>query len=111
MATARMGMNAMEIDTAIRHKIPILIVISLNGGWTGDPKREKPGRDLGYVRLRQDVRGAGRLRRIHHASRRISVRRWNVAQTKVDEGMVALVNVRTDYRARFAGAAFSDYST
>jgi hypothetical protein len=25
--------------------------------------------------------------------------------------MVALVNVRTDYRARFAGVAFSDYST
>ena len=46
-----MGMNAMEIDTAVRHKIPILIVISLNGGWTGDPKREKPGRDLGYVRF------------------------------------------------------------
>ena len=50
MATARMGMNAMEMDTAIRHKIPLLIVISLNGGWTGDPKREKPGRDLGYMR-------------------------------------------------------------
>jgi thiamine pyrophosphate-dependent acetolactate synthase large subunit-like protein len=32
-------------------------------------------------------------------------------QAKVDEGMVALINVRTDYRARFAGAAFSDYST
>ena len=45
-----MGMNAMELDTAIRHKIPILVVISLNGGWTGDPKREKPGRDLGYTR-------------------------------------------------------------
>ena len=45
-----MGLNAMELDTAIRHKIPILVVISLNGGWTGDPKREKPGRDLGYTR-------------------------------------------------------------
>ena len=45
-----LGMNAMEMDTAIRHKIPLLIVISLNGGWTGDPKREKPGRDLGYMR-------------------------------------------------------------
>ena len=45
-----MGMNAMEMDTAIRHKIPLLVVISLNGGWTGDPKREKPGRDLGYTR-------------------------------------------------------------
>ena len=33
------------------------------------------------------------------------------AQAEVDKGRVALVNVRTDYRARFAGAAFSDYST
>ena len=33
------------------------------------------------------------------------------AQAKVDEGMVALVNVRTDYRARYGGVWFSDYST
>ena len=46
-----LGLNAMELDTAIRHKIPILVVVSLNGGWTGDPKREKPGRDLGYTRF------------------------------------------------------------
>ena len=44
------GLNAMELDTAVRHKIPLLVVISLNGGWTADPKREKPGRDLGYTR-------------------------------------------------------------
>jgi thiamine pyrophosphate-dependent acetolactate synthase large subunit-like protein len=50
------GLNAMEIDTAIRHKLPVLIVISLNGGWTADPKKEKPGRDLGYARF--DLMGA-----------------------------------------------------
>jgi thiamine pyrophosphate-dependent acetolactate synthase large subunit-like protein len=33
------------------------------------------------------------------------------AQAKVDDGMVALVNVRTDYRARYGGVRFSDYST
>src|SRR5260370_29562399 len=44
------GMNAMELDTAVRHKIPVLVVISLNGGWTADPKGEKPGRNLGYTR-------------------------------------------------------------
>ncbi len=105
-----MGMNAMEIDTAVRHKIPILIVISLNGGWTGDPKREKPGRDLGYVRFDKMCEALGgygeyitQPEEIRPALER--------AQAKVDEGMVALVNVRTDYRARFAGAAFSDYST
>ena len=44
------GLNAMELDTAVRHKLPMLVVISLNGGWTADPKRNKPGRDLGYTR-------------------------------------------------------------
>jgi thiamine pyrophosphate-dependent acetolactate synthase large subunit-like protein len=105
-----MGMNAMEMDTAIRHKIPLLIVISLNGGWTGDPKREKPGRDLGYMRYDKICEALGgygeyitKVEDIRPALER--------AQKKVDEGMVALVNVRTDYRARFSGVAFSDYST
>jgi thiamine pyrophosphate-dependent acetolactate synthase large subunit-like protein len=44
------GQNAMELDTAVRHKLPLLCVISLNGGWTADPERNKPGRDLGYTR-------------------------------------------------------------
>ena len=45
------GLNAMELDTAARFKIPVVTVISLNGGWTGDAKREKPGRELGYTRF------------------------------------------------------------
>src|SRR5438132_11515445 len=44
------GINAMEIDTAVRHKIPVLCVISNNGGWTADPQQNKPGRNLGYSR-------------------------------------------------------------
>jgi thiamine pyrophosphate-dependent acetolactate synthase large subunit-like protein len=105
-----MGMNAMEIDTAVRHKIPILIVISLNGGWTGDPKREKPGRDLGYVRFDKMCEALGGYG--EYITQPEDIRpALERAQAKVDEGMVALVNVRTDYRARFAGAAFSDYST
>ena len=44
------GQNAMELDTAARHKLPLLCVVSLNGGWTADPERNKPGRDLGYTR-------------------------------------------------------------
>jgi hypothetical protein len=30
--------------------MPLLCVISLNGGWTADPERNKPGRDLAYTR-------------------------------------------------------------
>jgi acetolactate synthase-1/2/3 large subunit len=45
------GMNALELDTAVRHNIPILVVVSLNGGWTADPQGNKPGRNLGYTRF------------------------------------------------------------
>ncbi|HTW71879.1 MAG TPA: thiamine pyrophosphate-binding protein [Acetobacteraceae bacterium] len=105
-----LGMNAMEIDTAVRHKIPILIVVSLNGGWTGDPKREKPGRELGYTRYDKICEALGGYG--EYVTKPEEIRpALERAQRKVDEGMVALVNVRTDYRARYAGAAFSDYST
>ena len=104
------GLNAMELDTAVRHKVPILVVISLNGGWTADPKREKPGRDLGYTRF--DKMGEALGCYGEYVERPEDIRpALERAQRKVDEGMVAVVNVKTDYRARYAGAAFSDYST
>ena len=40
----------MELDTAVRHKLPLSCVISLNGGWTADPEGNKPGRHLGSTR-------------------------------------------------------------
>jgi thiamine pyrophosphate-dependent acetolactate synthase large subunit-like protein len=105
-----LGLNVMELDTAIRHKIPILVVVSLNGGWTGDPKREKPGRDLGYTRYDKICEALGGYG--EYITQPEDIRpALERAQAKVDEGMVALVNVRTDYRARFAGVSFSDYST
>lgn len=105
-----LGLNAMELDTAIRHKIPILVVVSLNGGWTGDPNREKPGRDLGYTRFDKMCEALGGYG--EYVTKPEEIRpALERAKVKVNEGMVALVNVRTDYRARFAGVAFSDYST
>ncbi len=105
-----LGLNAMEIDTAVRHKIPVLIVVSLNGGWTGDPNREKPGRELGYTRYDKMCESLGGYG--EYVTKAEDIRpALERAQAKVDEGIVALVNVRTDYRARYAGAAFSDYST
>src|SRR6058998_1192127 len=44
------GINGTEIDTAVRHRVPVLAVISNNGGWTGDPEGNKPGRNLGHLR-------------------------------------------------------------
>jgi len=104
------GLNAMELDTAVRHRIPVLVIISLNGGWTADPKREKPGRNLGYTRFDKMAEALGchgeyveRPEQIRPALDR--------AQKRVDEGMVAVVNVKTDYRARAGTVAFSNYST
>jgi acetolactate synthase I/II/III large subunit len=47
------GLSAMEIDTAVRHELPIVVVISNNGGW-GDVQHEQdaafgPGRHVASV--------------------------------------------------------------
>lgn len=45
-----MGMNAMEIDTAVRHNLPVVTVVSNNAGWFArTPDRRKPGRELGFT--------------------------------------------------------------
>jgi thiamine pyrophosphate-dependent acetolactate synthase large subunit-like protein len=104
------GLNAMELDTAVRHKIPILVVISLNGGWTADPKREKTGRDLGFTRYDKMAEGLGCYGEYVEKPEDIGPALQR-AQKQVDEGRVALVNVKTDDRARAATVAFSSHST
>ena len=104
------GQNGLELDTAVRHNLPLLCVISLNGGWTADPQGTKPGRYLGYTRYDKMAEALGcwgeyveQPEEIRPALER--------AQKKVEEGMVALVNVKTDYRARAATVRFSNYET
>ena len=104
------GMNAMEFDTAVRLKLPILTVISLNGGWTGDPQKERPGRDLGYTRydkMAQALGGYGELVEQPDAIRPALER----AMAAVAKGQPALVNVVTDWRARATTADFTRYVT
>jgi len=104
------GMNGLEIDTAVRHKLPLLIVISLNGGWTADPEQKKPGRNLGYTRFDRmaeafDCHGeyVEKPEDIRPALER--------AAAAVAQGKTALVNVVTDWRARSGTANFTNYST
>lgn len=104
------GLNAMELDTAVRHNLPVLVIVSLNGGWTGDPDRSKPGRDLGYTRFDKLAEALGcygeqveRPEDIRPALER--------AAAAVSEGRTALVNVVTDWRARSTTASFTAYST
>jgi acetolactate synthase-1/2/3 large subunit len=104
------GLNAMELDTAIRHKLPVLVVISLNGGWTADPEQKKPGRNLGYTRFDKIAEALGghgeyveKPEEIRPALER--------AASAVADGKTALVNVVTDWRARSSMAAFTTYLT
>jgi thiamine pyrophosphate-dependent acetolactate synthase large subunit-like protein len=104
------GLNALELDTAVRHDIPILVVISLNGGWTADPNGDKPGRNLGYTRFDQMAETLGCYGEFveEPGAIRPALER---AQRQVDQGRVALVNIKTDHRARAGTLAFAQYST
>jgi thiamine pyrophosphate-dependent acetolactate synthase large subunit-like protein len=104
------GLNAMELDTAVRHNLPILVVVSLNGGWTADPDKNKPGRDLGYTRYDKMAEGLGCYGEYVEQPEDIRPA-LERAQKQVDNGRVALVNIKTDYRARAGTVQFSDYST
>jgi thiamine pyrophosphate-dependent acetolactate synthase large subunit-like protein len=104
------GMNAMEFDTAVRHKLPILTIISLNGGWTGDPKKERPGRDLGYTRFDKMAEAFGGY--AEYVEKPADIRpALERAMAAVKAGQPALVNVVTDWRARATTAAFTKYVT
>ncbi len=104
------GLNAMELDTAVRHKIPVLVVISLNGGWTADPDQSKPGRDLGYTRYDKMAEALGCYSEYVEEPGDISAALAR-AQAKVDDGMVAVVNVKTDWAAQAVTQRFASYST
>src|SRR5258707_4123965 len=81
------GQNAMELDTAVRHKLPLLCVISLNGGWTADPEGTKPGRYLGdtpYDIMAQGLGCHGGYGLQPEDIRPALQRAWQ----KVDDGMV-----------------------
>jgi thiamine pyrophosphate-dependent acetolactate synthase large subunit-like protein len=101
------GINGTEIDTAVRHRIPVLVVISNNGGWTADPKQDKPGRNLGYTRYDKiaiDYGAHGEFVEKPHEIRAALERAY--ASRKP-----AVVNVVTDYTARATTIRFSAYST
>ena len=105
------GINAMDIDTAVRHNIPVVTVISNNGGWTADAPWSrplpKPGRNLGYTRydrLAVDLGAHGEFVEKPHEIRPALERAFA-------SGKPAVVNVITDHKARAQTVRFSAYST
>ena len=104
------GLNGMELDTAVRHLLPVLVVISLNGGWTADPDQVKPGRNLGYTRFDKMAQALGCHGEYVEAPPDIRPALERAAAA-VARGQPALVNVVTDWRARATTAAFTSFST
>ena len=105
------GINAMEIDTAVRHKIPVVVVISNNGGWTANAPwtrpLPKPGRNLGhtrYDRVAQELGAHGEFVEKPHEIRPALERAFA-------SGKPAVVNVLTDDKARAQTVRFSAYTT
>jgi len=100
------GLNAMEMDTALRHRLPVICVISNNGGWTATD-RFKTGRDLGFTRYdlmfgaigchAEYVEDPGLIR--------------PALERAAASGKPAIVNVVTDPTARAQTARYADYST
>jgi thiamine pyrophosphate-dependent acetolactate synthase large subunit-like protein len=101
------GLNAMELDTCARFNIPVVTVVSLNGGWTADPNREKTGRELGYTQFHKMAEALGC--HAEYVEEPAQIRPALERAFKAD--CPALVNVLTDWRARATTAAFSVYST
>lgn len=104
------GLNGMELDTAVRHGLPVLVVISLNGGWSADPTRTKPGRELGYTRFDRMAEALG----CHgeYVEQPGDIRpALERAMVQVRAGRPAVVNVVTDWAARSATANFTTYVT
>lgn len=53
------GFGAIEMDTAVRHKLPIIVVVSNNGGWTAKDEALPLKRDLGFTSYDRLVEALG----------------------------------------------------
>lgn len=101
-----MGLNVMELDTAVRHAIDVLTIVSNNGGWTA-ADRPKAGRDLGYTRFDLVAQALG-----CHGEHVESPEEIRPALDRAaSSGRPAVVNVVTDSAARARTAKFATYST
>lgn len=105
-----LGLNMMELDTAVRHQLPVLVVVSNNGGWTASPGNNMrvPGRDLGTVRydlIAQGMGAYGELVEGPGAVRPALERAWK----EVENGRPALLNVLTEPTARAQTVPFASY--
>jgi acetolactate synthase-1/2/3 large subunit len=102
------GMNVQELDTAVRHKLPFVAVISHNGGWTGAIRdRKVPGRDLLMTRYDKVAEAFG----CHgeYVERPEDIR--PALERSFASGLTSVVNVVVDPYAKARTQAFGSYSS
>jgi thiamine pyrophosphate-dependent acetolactate synthase large subunit-like protein len=86
------GWNGMEMDTAIRHKLNIVVVVSNNAGFTSRQTGGNVGRDLGYQRYDKMVEALGGYGEFVEKPDGIRA----AIERAMKAGKPALVNVCTD---------------
>jgi acetolactate synthase-1/2/3 large subunit len=94
------GLTAMEVDTAVRHRLPVIVIVSNNAGW-GDVQHEQndafgPGRHVAselpgvrYDRLAEALGGHG-----EHVERLEELR--PALERCMDSGVCSVIDVQTD---------------
>ena len=82
---------------SVRHKLPIVVVVSNNEGWTARVEGiRKPGRELGFTRfdlIAESLGGYGEMVDDPKEIKPAIIR-------AIDSGLPAIVNVHTDPTAR-----------
>ena len=92
-----LGMNVQDFDTAVRHNLPMVIVVSNNEGWTARVEGiRKPGRELGFTRFDRVAEALGGHGELVEDPNDIKP----ALERAFDAGFPAIVNVRTDPTAR-----------
>lgn len=92
-----LGMNIQDFDTAVRYKLPIVIVVSNNEGWTARVEGvRKPGRELGWTKFDEIARALGGYGEEVREADEIRP----ALERAFDSGVPAIVNVHTDPTAR-----------
>jgi thiamine pyrophosphate-dependent acetolactate synthase large subunit-like protein len=86
-----LGLSAMELDTAARHDLPVIVVVVNNGGWGGE-ERSRAAFRMRFDMMAEAVGGHGETvtetREIRPA-----------LQRSLDSGVVSVLNVVTDPNA------------
>ncbi len=90
------GWNGMEMDTAIRHKLNIVVVVSNNAGFTSRKTGGNVGRELGYQRYDKMVEALGGYGEFVEKPDEIKP----AIERAMKSGKPALVNVCTDPEAQ-----------